>query len=354
MLAQIGVFLAVLACVSAQATAPEWGQCGGIGWTGPTACPPGWTCVYANPYHSQCLQVATTSSTPMPPTTTSTKPPTTSVKPSTTTSIKPSTSTKSSTSTSTKPSSSTTTSIKPSTTTTTTTTPPPPPATSSPVTAPEWGQCGGIGWTGPTTCPPGWFCTYLNAYHSQCLVPATTTTEPTTTSDPPTPTATAGPLGATLLPGNFWVYSDEAPNFQWYLQSSVSGAASPAVVGDSTTAAQFQLVNGQVVQQLGAGNVLYLNVDTSGVASGATYIPTFFAATPNPNGTFGFQGNGLTWTSAGISRPFLGAFLACETPGYPAIYINLGAYGYNTPLGCSDETLNSYYGATADSVSWNR
>ena len=33
----------------------------------------------------------------------------------------------------------------------------------------EWGQCGGIGWTGPTTCVSGTVCTVINAYYSQCL-----------------------------------------------------------------------------------------------------------------------------------------------------------------------------------------
>ncbi|KAG8923506.1 hypothetical protein FRC02_011097 [Tulasnella sp. 418] len=45
---------------SAQSTAGPWGQCGGMNWTGPTVCQSGWTCVYLNPYHSQCLQVSTT------------------------------------------------------------------------------------------------------------------------------------------------------------------------------------------------------------------------------------------------------------------------------------------------------
>ncbi|KAJ6449679.1 glycoside hydrolase family 3 protein [Mycena sanguinolenta] len=43
-----------------------------------------------------------------------------------------------------------------------------------------WGQCGGIGWTGPTTCSQG-VCTYSNAYYSQCL-PGTATTTTTTSS----------------------------------------------------------------------------------------------------------------------------------------------------------------------------
>ncbi|CEJ57932.1 Putative Beta-1,4-endoglucanase [Penicillium brasilianum] len=33
----------------------HWGQCGGQGWTGPTACVSGTTCKVQNPYYSQCL-----------------------------------------------------------------------------------------------------------------------------------------------------------------------------------------------------------------------------------------------------------------------------------------------------------
>ncbi|KAK6497608.1 hypothetical protein TWF481_012014 [Arthrobotrys musiformis] len=33
----------------------------------------------------------------------------------------------------------------------------------------KWGQCGGIGWTGPTCCQSGSTCQVGNAYYSQCL-----------------------------------------------------------------------------------------------------------------------------------------------------------------------------------------
>ncbi|KAJ0329617.1 hypothetical protein COL5a_004181 [Colletotrichum fioriniae] len=33
----------------------------------------------------------------------------------------------------------------------------------------RWGQCGGIGWTGPTTCQSPYVCTKSNDYYSQCL-----------------------------------------------------------------------------------------------------------------------------------------------------------------------------------------
>ncbi|EAL85420.1 hypothetical protein KXX16_005429 [Aspergillus fumigatus] len=35
--------------------AEHWGQCGGNGWTGPTACASGYTCTVINEWYSQCL-----------------------------------------------------------------------------------------------------------------------------------------------------------------------------------------------------------------------------------------------------------------------------------------------------------
>ncbi|GAM40517.1 endo-1,4-beta-xylanase Xyl11B [Talaromyces pinophilus] len=56
---------------------------------------------------------------------------------------------------------------------TTTTTPTGPTSTSTAPSsggtgAAQWGQCGGIGWTGPTTCVSPYTCKYFNAYYSQC------------------------------------------------------------------------------------------------------------------------------------------------------------------------------------------
>ncbi|KAK7043124.1 hypothetical protein VNI00_008478 [Paramarasmius palmivorus] len=36
-------------------------------------------------------------------------------------------------------------------------------------TVPQWGQCGGIGWTGATTCVSPYTCVAQNAYYSQCI-----------------------------------------------------------------------------------------------------------------------------------------------------------------------------------------
>lgn len=45
------------------------------------------------------------------------------------------------------------------------------PPTEPPVTgtAPQWGQCGGIGWSGATQCVSGTTCTVINDWYHQCL-----------------------------------------------------------------------------------------------------------------------------------------------------------------------------------------
>ncbi|KAH7098052.1 hypothetical protein BKA62DRAFT_405706 [Auriculariales sp. MPI-PUGE-AT-0066] len=64
--------------------------------------------------------------------------------------------------------------------------------------SPVWGQCGGQGWPGPTTCVAGSTCTYSNPWHSQCLpdsysssTTATSTTTTTTSSGSSTSNSSA-------------------------------------------------------------------------------------------------------------------------------------------------------------------
>jgi len=66
-------------------------------------------------------------------------------------------------------------------------------STSAQGQSPIYGQCGGIGYSGPTTCAAGSACVYSNAYYSQCLPGASTTPPPTTTTKSTSvgPTSTA-------------------------------------------------------------------------------------------------------------------------------------------------------------------
>ncbi|KZV91104.1 hypothetical protein EXIGLDRAFT_837319 [Exidia glandulosa HHB12029] len=233
-------------------------------------------------------------------------------------------------------------------------------------TAPQWGQCGGIGWTGPTACPSGWVCTVSNQYYSQCLQGAATSTIPPVTSTPP-PTSTvgtptsgsssatvtvtgAGP-GSTLKPNYLWIRAVEAPHFHEYLQSNPLYTASGSVLGSYTTAGQFNVVNGQLVQLLGDGSLLYGVVETRTDPT-VMKLRLSFQKTPAPAsaGTFAWSGDALQWTIANVTRPNNSAWLACpDGTGAVPLFVNLGPYGYMTPAGCADETIHFYNAATASS-----
>ncbi|KAJ3935762.1 MAG: endoglucanase [Lentinula lateritia] len=62
--------------------------------------------------------------------------------------------------------------------------------------SPEWGQCGGTGWTGPTTCVAGTVCTDYSSSYSQC-VPSTSTVTPTSTA--PVSTPSISPISGNTL-----------------------------------------------------------------------------------------------------------------------------------------------------------
>ena len=78
-----------------------------------------------------------------------------------------------------------------------------------------WGQCGGLNWSGATTCVPGYRCSFINDWYSQCVpgAAATTTLQTSTTAAATTTsrtsttvrttTTTAGPQQPSPTPGKF-------------------------------------------------------------------------------------------------------------------------------------------------------
>ncbi|KAI0066688.1 hypothetical protein BV25DRAFT_1912728 [Artomyces pyxidatus] len=44
----------------------------------------------------------------------------------------------------------------------------PAPSATACAAVPEWGQCGGIGYSGPTVCASPYNCNFLNTFYSQC------------------------------------------------------------------------------------------------------------------------------------------------------------------------------------------
>jgi hypothetical protein len=110
------------------------------------------------------------------------------------------------------------------------------------------------------------------------------------------------------------------------MQTSPLYSTGAALLGDYTTAGQFQVVDGQLVQLVSApGEAVKL---LYGVVSETRYIndnslSVTFSTSKNTYGTFAWQGDGLTWTVAGVSRPNASAWYVCTGQ---QLYINLGNY----------------------------
>ena len=97
-------------------------------------------------------------------------------------------------------------------------------------------------------CQPG--AAVVTTTAASATLVTTTAAAPTGTGSTPTTgrgTTGTGP-GTTLQSGYYWIRAVESPNFHKYLQSNLLYSTGPAVMGDYTTAGQFQVVDGQLVQ----------------------------------------------------------------------------------------------------------
>ncbi|TEB32677.1 hypothetical protein FA13DRAFT_220311 [Coprinellus micaceus] len=230
--------------------------------------------------------------------------------------------------------------------------------------APAYGQCGGQDWTGPTTCVSGYVCQTTNTWYSQCVpgsapVPTTTTvTTPAPAPTTPTPTTTTatGTFPApqaptavpTLIDGYSFVRAVTSPNFHKYLMSETWGTPGDAVLGEYTKAALFKVTSGQLVQGVsGQQTALYAKVDKTPLSDGKR-LRVYWDTTPSTSGTFRWSGDTLEWSDPSVTRPQANAWLVCpDGQGNKDLFINLGAYSYQTPAGCADHTIHAYTGPIA-------
>jgi hypothetical protein len=146
-----------------------------------------------------------------------------------------------------------------------------------------WGQCGGTQWTGATTCVSGYTCVKQNDYYSQCQPGSAPTTLSTAvqTSSAPVASSTSGPVtggpGTTLQSGYYWIRAVESPYFHYYLQSQTLYQTGTGVLGSYTTAGQFQVVDGQLVQLVStpgaAAQLLYAVVSQNASFDGRMWLP---------------------------------------------------------------------------------
>ena len=152
------------------------------------------------------------------------------------------------------------------------------------------------------------------------------------------PTGSGTNPGATLLSGWNWIRAVETPYSHSYLQSRPTGLASDAYLGDGSDAGQFNVVDGQLVYNTGAGGDLYMQVaQPADAADPPRTLETWFAAETAAYGSFSFSGDTLEWAATDLSRPNDAAFLVC---GDDELYVNTGAYLYETPANCSDQTVS--------------
>ncbi|KAI1093011.1 hypothetical protein F5B19DRAFT_451701 [Rostrohypoxylon terebratum] len=151
------------------------------------------------------------------------------------------------------------------------------------------------------------------------------------------PRQSTGP-GTTLQEGWYWIRAVAAPNYHKYLQTIPALTPGTAVLSSYTTAGQFAIQSGQLVANLGPdSSPLYLHVARpADTANPPRALATTFNATENDFGTFAFQGDALTWSDPAVKRQNLAAWLVCAGQ---ALFINTGAYGYETPAGCADQTV---------------
>lgn len=220
-------------------------------------------------------------------------------------------------------------------------------------------QCVQVSLVRPPTSPPSNL--PLSQYYAQCIpgvqstpvrTSSTSTRSPTTTPTPTTlttltsaavtstPPANPGTgTPTTLLPNNFWIRAVATPNYRSYLQPAPTSvpASIPAVLASSKTAAQFRFEGNQLVLQMpGSSAPLYMHVANATTPTPRT-LRTWFAADKNPYGDFAFQGDTLVWSVGGMQRPNTAAWLVCEGG---QVYVNTGAFLYQTPEGCFDHTVS--------------
>ncbi|KAI1076716.1 hypothetical protein F5B20DRAFT_554324 [Whalleya microplaca] len=186
---------------------------------------------------------------------------------------------------------------------------------------------------------------FAKLFVSVGVIASTATAFAISRSEPKVPRQGSSGPGDTLQSGWYWVRAVAAPNFHKYLQTKPANTPGTAILDSYTTAGQHNVVDGQLVANTGEGSEpLYLNVEKPTDLTQRT-LSTWFNTTENTFGTFEFQGDALTWSTPEIQRQNLAAWLVCADQ---ALFINTGAYAYDTPAGCADQTIHYYNDAHAN------
>ncbi|KAF3761447.1 hypothetical protein M406DRAFT_234321, partial [Cryphonectria parasitica EP155] len=162
---------------------------------------------------------------------------------------------------------------------------------------------------------------------------------------------TVTPSGtSTLSSGWYWIRAVETPYYHSYLQTLPTATPGDALMDSPLTAGQFNIIDGQLVYNTGSGtdDALYMWVEDPADKTQRALL-TWFNSTENTYGNFSFSGDTVTWVDPDVDRGNTAAFYVCpdNTTGANDLYVNTGAYDYETPSGCYDIDIHSYGGSTA-------
>ncbi|KAI6339855.1 hypothetical protein MCOR25_011235 [Pyricularia grisea] len=158
------------------------------------------------------------------------------------------------------------------------------------------------------------------------------------------------PTPTILAEGQYWIRAVAPPNYHKYLQTNPTNVAGQAILGAAGTAGQFSIQDGQLVEATGSGSpALYLHVERPAVLTDPPQraLATWFNTTKNDFGVFAWQGDSLIWTTTEVKRQNAAAWLVCRDQG---LFVNTGAYAYQTPVGCVDQTIHYYNDKTANDL----
>ncbi|KAK6354767.1 hypothetical protein TWF696_003903 [Orbilia brochopaga] len=195
--------------------------------------------------------------------------------------------------------------------------------------SPIYGQCGGIGWTGPTTCTSGNSCVSLNPYYSQCLpgssggtttsratttTSRTTTTVRTTTSTSRTTTSRTTTTGASgSLPTSFQWSSSGILISPKSDSHNIAGIKDPSIVyyngyyhvfASTAVSAGYNLVYLRFTDFSQASAATFYYLDATPIGTGYRAAPQVFFFAPQNLWYLVYQnGNAAYSTNTDISNP---------------------------------------------------
>ncbi|OHE90565.1 fungal cellulose binding domain-containing protein [Colletotrichum orchidophilum] len=141
--------------------------------------------------------------------------------------------------------------------------------------APVWGQCGGTGWTGSTSCASGAYCAYQDAWYYQCVpgtAPAVSSTKATSVPAP-TPTSSPSPSGLKYLITFGDSYSQTGFNINSTKPNPQNPLGNPALPGNTASGGLDWV--GFMVTQFNASLTYSYNLAYGGATTDASLIAPY-------------------------------------------------------------------------------